>query len=80
MNQLFASQATGLAAAGIVLLFILMFACLAAILIFEIAMFIHALRNTGIDQQRRILWLVGMLLIHPIVAIVYYFTDYRAEQ
>lgn len=49
----------------------------AAILIFEIVMFIHAIRNKRISDNARILWAIGMLLVHPIVAVVYYFTDYK---
>lgn len=48
-----------------------------ALLIFEVIMFVHAIRNRGISDERRIVWLLGMLLIHPIVAIVYLFTDYQ---
>ena len=33
--------------------------------------------NPNIDSTARILWLVGMVLLHPFVAIVYYFTDYK---
>ena len=50
---------------------------LALILAFEIWMFVNAILNKQISDTARILWVVGMLLIHPIVAIVYYFTDYQ---
>lgn len=49
-----------------------------AILVFEVVMFVHVLRNSNISDERRILWAVGMLLIHPFVAIAYLLTDYRA--
>ncbi|HEX7633589.1 MAG TPA: hypothetical protein VF401_04685 [Candidatus Saccharimonadales bacterium] len=47
------------------------------VLVFEIYMLINAIQNTRISQNAKILWIVGMLLIHPIVAIAYYFTDYK---
>jgi hypothetical protein len=47
------------------------------VLAFEIWMFIHAFRNPHISQERKLLWLLGMLLVHPIVAIAYLFTDCR---
>jgi hypothetical protein len=47
------------------------------ILIFEIAMIISAVINKNITDTTKILWVIGMLLIHPFVAIVYYFTDYK---
>jgi hypothetical protein len=45
------------------------------ILGFEIAMFIDAWTNNGIARAARIWWLVGMILLQPFVAIVYFFTD-----
>jgi hypothetical protein len=47
-----------------------------AVFIFEIAMFVHAIRSRTISDERKILWLIGMLFIHPLVAIAYCFTDY----
>ena len=52
-------------------------ALLLAILVFEVAMIISAIRNQHITGSTRALWIVGMLLIHPFVAIAYYFTDYK---
>ena len=49
------------------------------IFIFEVFMFVHAIRNQRISNDRRILWLIGMLLFHPFVAIAYYFTDRQAH-
>jgi len=51
-----------------------------AILVFEVAMFIDAILNKNITDEVRILWLVGMILIHPFVAIAYYFTDHKKRQ
>lgn len=47
------------------------------IFIFELLMFINAIRNTTISDNRKILWIIGMLFVHPFVAIAYYFTDYK---
>jgi hypothetical protein len=49
----------------------------ALILVFEIMMIISAIKNRAISDKARILWVIGMLLIHPIVAIIYYFTDHK---
>ncbi|HZL07848.1 MAG TPA: hypothetical protein VFC50_01495 [Candidatus Dormibacteraeota bacterium] len=50
---------------------------LLAIFVFEIAMLISAITNKNITGNTRALWIVGMILIHPFVAIGYYFTDYK---
>jgi hypothetical protein len=47
------------------------------LLAFEIWMIISAVTNTHISDGARVLWVIGILLIHPIVAIIYYFTDYQ---
>ena len=57
---------------GLVVLLVLL-----AILAFEIAMFVHVIRNPHISGNAKALWIIGMLLLHPFVAIVYYFTDYQ---
>ena len=46
-----------------------------AILAFEVWMLIDVIRNTAISAERKVLWVIGMFLLHPFVAIVYYFTD-----
>ncbi|HEV7453882.1 MAG TPA: hypothetical protein VGO07_01340 [Candidatus Saccharimonadales bacterium] len=50
---------------------------LAALLIlaFEIAMFVDMLNNERLTQQNKIIWACAMLLLHPFVAIFYYFTE-----
>ena len=63
----------GLAGVSLVLIGIV----LLAILIFEIAMFISVITNKHISDNAKILWIVGMLLVHPFIAIGYYFTDYK---
>jgi hypothetical protein len=40
-------------------------------------MVVSVIRNRSMSDTRQILWIVGMLFIHPVVAIVYYFTDYN---
>jgi hypothetical protein len=53
-----------------------------AILIFafEIWMIIDAAINKGITDKARAWWIIGMLIIHPFVAIVYFFTDHRKRK
>ena len=50
---------------------------LLVIFIFEVVMFINAIVNKKISNDRRALWIIGMVFIHPFVAIGYYFTDYK---
>ena len=45
-----------------------------AILAFEIWLFIDTINNPTISTNQRIAWLLGMILFHPIIAIIYYFT------
>jgi hypothetical protein len=51
----------------------------AVILAFEIWMFVDAIQNKHISTDRKILWCVGMALLHPFVAIAYYFTDHKTR-
>ncbi|HVA10969.1 MAG TPA: hypothetical protein VNG32_02260 [Candidatus Dormibacteraeota bacterium] len=46
---------------------------------FEIWMLIAAIQNKFITQNAKVLWVVGMFLLHPFVAIAYYFTDYQKK-
>lgn len=48
-----------------------------AILIFELVMLINVIGNNYISGSTKLLWILGMLLIHPFIAIAYYFTDYK---
>ncbi len=50
---------------------------LAGIVAFEIWMFVSVIRNKGISDSTRVLWILGMLLIHPLVAMFYYVSDYK---
>jgi hypothetical protein len=59
-------------------LFLIVLIVLPAIFIFEIVMFIDVIRNPRLSDERKLLWAIGMLLVHPFIAIIYYFTDRRA--
>jgi hypothetical protein len=50
-----------------------------AILIFafEIWMIVDAAINREITDKAKAWWIIGMLIIHPFVAIAYFFTDHR---
>jgi phosphatidylglycerophosphatase A len=50
------------------------------ILAFEVWMFLDAWKNKSINEDRRLIWLIGMLLLHPFVALLYYFTDYKNDR
>jgi hypothetical protein len=56
------------------LLAVLLLVILGLVLWFEIAMFLDAIRNKRLSENEKILWVIGMLLLHPFIAIVYYFT------
>jgi|GEM_PF-2645176 len=47
----------------------------ALILIFEVKMFIAALKNPYLNDTEKAIWCVAMLLIHPFVALAYYFLE-----
>lgn len=65
---------TGLAAALLPVAVVLVFLALAlAVLAFEVWMFIDAYQNPRLTSNEKILWMVGMVLIHPFIAIIYYF-------
>lgn len=68
---LFASWLLGFPLALLVIIFVVA----VLIVIFEIWMIVDAISNTLISTERKVLWLIGMLLVHPFVAIAYYFTD-----
>jgi hypothetical protein len=44
---------------------------------FEIWMIVDAAVNRQMSDRARVWWIIGMLIIHPVVAIVYFFTDHR---
>ena len=48
-----------------------------ALFAFEVWMIVNAIQNKHITDTARILWVIGMLTIHPVIAIVYFFTDYQ---
>jgi hypothetical protein len=44
---------------------------------FEVWMIVDAATNKKISDKAKTWWIIGMVIIHPFVAIVYYFTDRR---
>ncbi len=53
---------------------------LLAIFVFELTMIVSVVQNKHITDNTKVLWVVGMFLIHPFVAIAYYFTDYKKSK
>lgn len=47
------------------------------VLAFEVWMIINAIQNRELSDTAKLLWLLGMVFIHPFVAIAYYFMVYR---
>ena len=47
------------------------------ILVFEVWMIVDAAINKKLSDKAKAWWIVGMLIIHPFVAIAYFFTDHR---
>jgi hypothetical protein len=50
------------------------------ILAFEVWMFIDLISNDNVDENKKLYWVIGMLILHPFVAIAYYFTDHKTHQ
>lgn len=74
MTNIFSFLGLGLALSlAVILALLLIFA-------FEIWMFVDVITNKAISDTAKVLWVVGMVLVHPIVAIVYYFTDHQKNQ
>jgi hypothetical protein len=46
-------------------------------LAFEIWMIIDVALHKNLSDKAKIWWIIGMLIIHPFVALVYFFTDHR---
>jgi hypothetical protein len=44
---------------------------------FEIWMIVDVALNKAISDKAKAWWIIGMLFIHPFVAIAYFFTDHR---
>lgn len=49
------------------------------IVVFEVWMIIDVALNKHLSDKAKTWWIIGMVLIHPFVALVYYFTD-RTKQ
>ncbi len=54
---------------------------LAALLIsaFEIWMIVDVAINKKISDKAKTWWIIGMVIIHPFIALVYFFTDRRKQ-
>lgn len=72
---MFDTFALGFLGGGFV--FALVVSLLVLIAAFEIWMFVEVIRNPNLAAGSKTLWLVGMLLLHPFVAIVYYFVVFK---
>jgi len=58
---------------GLMSVMLMIIILLGIVLAFEIWMFIDAINNQNLSHDERFLWLLGMLFLHPFVAIAYYF-------
>jgi len=47
------------------------------IAVFEIWMIVDAALNKKLSDKAKVWWIIGMFVIHPFVAIVYFFTAHR---
>lgn len=77
MSPLFATITSITGGTTLLLIAALLFSL---VLAFEIWMFIDVFSNPKLTQQSRILWAIGMLLLHPFVAIVYFFMYFLPKQ
>lgn len=50
------------------------------IAVFEVWMIVDAALNKKISDKAKAWWIVGMILLHPFVAIVYFFTDHKKRR
>ena len=50
------------------------------VLAFEIWMIVDAALNKKLSDKAKAWWIVGMFIIHPFVAIIYFFTDHRKRK
>lgn len=60
---------------GAWLLVIIVVALLIAI--FEVWMLVDAALNKKISDKAKTWWIIGMVIVHPFVALAYFFTDRR---
>ena len=49
----------------------------AVVFAFEIWMIVDVALNKHVADKPKAWWIVGMLIVHPFVAIAYFFTDRR---
>ena len=65
-----------LAASGPLLLLIVLLGLL--VLAFEVWMFVDVINSKSLTSDERVIWALGMLLLHPFVAIAYYFVKRKS--
>lgn len=53
---------------------LILVALIIAFIWFEVWMIIDAYKNKKLSDTAKALWIIGILLFHPVIAIVYYFT------
>jgi len=75
MELLFANETIDFLGGGVFFVTVLIIGL--AILAFEIWMIVDAIQNPRLDSTSKALWVVGMILLHPIVGIIYFFTARR---
>lgn len=47
------------------------------IAVFEVWMIVDAALNKKITDRAKTWWIIGMVILHPFVAIAYFFTDHK---
>lgn len=60
-------------AIGLTVLILIAAVLVLLILVFEIWMLVDLIKNNNLTTETKLLWALGMLLLHPFVAIAYYF-------
>ncbi|HXH26661.1 MAG TPA: hypothetical protein VNG90_02095 [Candidatus Acidoferrum sp.] len=50
------------------------------IIFFELFMFLDVIRNKKLTDTEKLLWGIGMLLFHPIIAIAYFIVVYSKKK
>lgn len=61
---------------SLTLLALILILLAAVVLAFEVWMFVSALQNPRLNDSQRLIWCIGMVLVHPFVAIAYYFMEH----
>jgi hypothetical protein len=71
--MMFAMTESGAGMALPLILIVSLVVLLVLTLAFEVWMFVDAVQNPRLTDTQRVLWCAGMLLVHPFVAVAYYF-------